>query len=178
MKKNFVFLVLAILAFSISAFAQDYSGTWQLDKEASKLDDRSKNIESMTVTIAQNDKEITLTTDTKRSASPDGGGRMGGGRMGGGMGGTDSATYTLDGKETKSEREGPMGKIPVSLKAKVGKDKLKLTRESTITTPMGAMTMTITDTLSLSADGTTLTLEREQTSPRGTSSNKFVLKKQ
>jgi len=174
MKKNFVFLVLAVLALSISAFAQDYSGTWQLDKEASKLDDRSKNIESMTVTIAQNNKEITLTTDTKRSASTESGGRMGGGRMGG----TDSATYTLDGKETKSEREGPMGKIPVSLKAKVGKEKLKLTRESNITTQMGAMTITITNTLSLSADDTTLTLERKQTSPHSTTSNKFVLKKQ
>ncbi len=175
MKKNFVFLVLTILAFSISAFAQDYSGTWVLDKEASKLDDRSKNIESMTVTITQSEKEITLTTDTKRAASPDGGGRMGGGR---GMGGTDSATYTLDGKETKAEREGPMGKIPVTLKAKVSKDKLKLSRNSEINTPMGAMTMTIADTLTLSADGKTLTLEREQTTPRGTSSNKFVLKKQ
>jgi len=177
MTKNLLLAVFAVLVLSAASFAQSYAGTWELDKAASKLEGRSKNIESMTATITQTEKEITVATDTKRAAPPEGSG-MGGGRgMGGGMGGTDTATYSLDGKETKAERQGPMGTIPVVLKAKVSEGKIKLTRDSTINTPMGTMTMTISDTLSLSADGATLTIKREQTTSNGSSTNTFVLKK-
>lgn len=192
MKKRLVLAAMAMFIFAVAASAQtsDYSGTWELDKTASKLDDRSKSIESMTVTITQTDKDITVRSETKRGAPPEGagmggngGGRpagMGGGmgRMGGGMmGGDSSTTYTLDGKETKTEQQGPNGAMPVSLKARSDGGKLKLSRESSFSGPMGEVTISTKDTLSLSADGKVLTIQREQSTPRGTQSNTFVLNK-
>ncbi|MBE7517524.1 MAG: hypothetical protein HS105_13105 [Chloracidobacterium sp.] len=176
MKRNVMFAAVAVLVFSFAAFGQDYSGTWNLDKAASKLDDRSKNIESMTLTITQTEKEITVATETKRAMSSEGG-RMGG-RMGGGMMGDSTTTYSLDGKAKKTEVKTQNGSMPASLKAKNEKDKLELTRDVSFSSPMGEVTILNKETLTLSADGRTLTMHREMSSPRGTTSNTFVFHKQ
>src|SRR4051794_21512349 len=133
MKTNFVLAAvfsLFVLAFTVSAQekAASFSGTWTLDVSKSKMSDRMP-IESQTLTVTQTDKDIKIETATKHAPPPAdkqdggkmGGGQMGGGgrRMGGGFGGSDgTTTYTLDGKETKTEVSGPMGSMPVSLKAK------------------------------------------------------------
>ena len=133
-KFTFLFFMVGILSLSVFAQAKpDYSGTWALDKEKSKLDERqAASIESQTLTVGQSEKELKVTVETKRNA-PAGGGRPGGGQgggrgMGGRMGGGDgTTTYSLDGKETTFERESPTGKIPVKLKAEFEKNgKLKL----------------------------------------------------
>lgn len=192
MKRNFVLAaIFSLFVFALAANAQDksanFAGTWALDLSKSKLGDHNM-IESQTLTVTQTDKDITIVTATKRPPPPTdapqgmdkpAGGHMGGGRMGGGpMGGGDgTTTYTLDGKETKSEISGPMGSIPVSLKAKVESGKLKLSRSSTFNGPMGEVTMTSKETWELSSDGNTLTVNSERSGPRGSETSTKVFTK-
>lgn len=175
----------------------DFSGTWALDVSKSKLGDRNMiESQTLTVTQTDKDIKVeTATKRLSRPAdsvqgekmppmpsanAPQGermpppadapqGGRMGGGRMGGGMmGGRDeTVTFSLDGKETKTEMPGPMGSIPVSLKAKFDAVKLKLSRNSTMNGPMGEMTISSNETWELSADGKTLTINVDRSGPRG-----------
>jgi hypothetical protein len=206
--KKLTFLSAFIFVLSLSAFAQtktNFSGTWELDKANSKLDERmAKSIESQTLTVTQTDKEFTVAVKTKRTPPPEmnggdkpkppadgaamppmGGGRgegmgrgQGGGR-GGMMGGGQDATttYSLDGKETTMQQESPMGQVPVTLKAKFDKDSLKVSRSSTFNGPMGEMTVSNKETYTLSADGKTLTVKRESESLRGSFSSESTYKK-
>ena len=158
----------------------DYSGTWSLDVSKSTMD-RARNIESMIMTVTQTETELSVTTETKRAAPPADapqGGRPGGGMGRGGFGGGDSKTvYSLDGKETKSEVEGPNGKMPLALKAKSEAGKLHLSRSSSFSGQMGDVTITTKETWELGADGKTLTVNREQSTPRGTNSSTLVFSK-
>lgn len=179
MKKNVFFgaiFSLLVLAFTASAQTSDYSGTWTLDVSKSKLGDRNM-IAEQTLTVVQTAKDITVTPATKRNPLPDGMG--GGGRPGGGgMGGGDAAmTYSLDGKETKTEIEGRMGKMPVTLTAKSEGGRLLLTSVSSFSGPMGEITVTTKENWELSADGKTLTINTERTTPRGTDSTTRVFSK-
>jgi hypothetical protein len=191
MKKTAMLLAVVFLL-AVGIFAQskpDYSGEWTLDKSKSKLDDRNSSIESMTVKATQTATDIKVESDTKRAAPAGGGGGgqgggmpgAGGGGMGGGMrgaGGPMTTTYMLDGKETTVEVESPNGKMPVKLKGSLESDgKLKLSSSRTFSGPNGEMTTTTKETWWLSDGGKTLTIKRESESPRGTSTNEFVLTK-
>lgn len=191
MKKT-IFIAALVCLTAFAAFAQDkkakdFSGSWTLDVGKSKLDERAR-IESMTLTVAQTDKDIKVETATKRLPPPEGAGGGGngqGGGMGRGMGrggfgggGDGTSVYTLDGKETTTEVDGRMGKIPVKLKAEIESGgSLKLSRSSTFTTPDGERTNTTKETWSLSEDGKTLTVKRESESPFGKNSSEMVFTK-
>ena len=186
MKKTF-FLAAFVCLMALSAVAQDkkatdFSGTWTLDASKSKLDERAR-IESMTLTVTQTDKDIKVETATKRLPPPEGAGNGQGNGQGvgmgrGGFGGGDGATtYTLDGKETTTEVEGRMGKVPVKLKGELDGGKLKLSRSMTFSGQMGEITTTTKETWSLSEDGKTLTVKRDMESPRGTNSSEMVFTK-
>ena len=185
--KKLYFLVAVFCLFSVGAMAQgkmstkDFSGTWVLDVSKSKLDERAR-IESMTMTVAQTEKELKVTTETKRQAPPAdaaGGSGGGGGRGGrGGFGGGDGTnTYTLDGKETTTQRETSMGPIPVKHTAMLDAGRVRISSSSTFTGQNGEVTITNKEAWSMSDDGKTLTVERESTSPRGTSSTTMVFAK-
>ncbi|HKX83501.1 MAG TPA: hypothetical protein VJL58_04710 [Pyrinomonadaceae bacterium] len=179
-----LFLAAACCLFAVSAFAQkssDFSGTWTLDVSKSKLDERAR-IESMTLTVTQTDKDIKIDSKTTRAPRPEGApGAMGGGGgmgRGGGFGmGDASETYTLDGKETKISQDGPNGPMPVILKAKSEAGKLELSSSRTFSGPMGEVTVSKKEAWSLADDGKTLTIARENTTPRGTSSSTLVFVK-
>ena len=183
MKKT-IFLTAIVCLLAISAFAQkkvDYSGNWTLDVSKSKLDERAR-IESMTMTVTQTDKDIKVETATKRTPPPadvQGNGQGGGMRRGGGFGGGDgTTTYTLDGKDTITETETPMGKMPVKLKAELEKDgKLKLNQSRTFNSPAGEVSLTTKETWTLAEDGKTLTVKRDTESPRGTNSSEMIFTK-
>ncbi|HMJ08795.1 MAG TPA: hypothetical protein VK468_07300 [Pyrinomonadaceae bacterium] len=183
--KRILFLGALCLAFCIAAFAQaktaDYSGTWTLDVSKSKLDERAR-IESMTMTVTQTAKDIKIDSKTTRAPRPDGaaGGTGGGGGFGrgGGFGSGDSSTtYTLDGKETKIEQESAMGKVPVTLTAKVEGGVLNLASARTFNGPNGVVTAATKETWTLSADAKTLTVVRENQTPRGSFSSTLVFAK-
>jgi hypothetical protein len=88
-----------------------------------------------------------------------------------------SESYTLDGKETKISVEGPNGPMPVVLRAEAQSDKLQLTSSRTFSGQMGEMTATKKEVWALSDDGKTLTIVRENITPRGTSSSTLVFNK-
>ena len=99
---------------------------------------------------------------------------------GGGFGGSVDATtvYSLDGKETVGEVDGPMGKMPVTYKATAGSDgTLVLTSARSFNGPMGEVKLTTKETWKLSPDGKTLTVERENTTPRGAQISTLVFVK-
>lgn len=183
MKRNFLFAALVMTfaaAISISAQSKptDFSGKWNLDVSKSKMGDRMP-VESQTLTVAQTVKELMVETDTKRPEPPaNNGGRAGGGRMGGMGGGDAKATYGLDGKETKTEIDGQMGKTTMTYKAKFDGPKLKLSSTRNVSSPMGEFTIPTNETWELSADGKTLTIDRETVTPRSTISSTLVYAKQ
>jgi hypothetical protein len=183
--KKIIFLSVFVCLTALSVFAQDkkadFSGTWTLDAGKSKLDERAR-IESMTLTVAQSDKEVKIETAIKRLPPPDGlsqgDGQGGGMRRGGGFGGGDGTTlYSLDGKETTSEVEGRMGKSFVKSKGEIDGGKLKLSSVRVMNTQMGEVSITTRETWTLSDDGKTLTVKREMESPRGTNSSEMVFTK-
>ena len=186
-------LSLALFAISMMAAAAlaqgkaNYSGTWQLDKEKSTLAGPMR-ADGMTMTVAQSAKEIKVDTVVKRpppmevpgGGTPPAGFPGGSGRgMGRGFGmGDSSTTYSLDGKELKIEMDGPNGKMPVVYKGTQEADgSLKLSSVRTFNGPNGAVTMTVKETWKLSADGKTVTIDRENTNPRGAQTSKLVFVK-
>jgi hypothetical protein len=175
MKKNFVLAIaVALCAMAISASAQkgaDLSGTWNLDIKSSELGQQAAMIKSQTLTITQKDGKLTVSTKTERNAPPadtaggagGGGGQRpvgGGGGMGGG-GGAGEQSYTLDGKEVSTERQGPNGAITIKTKAELSGNKVTITTVS----PGPNGDTTTTTTYELSSDGKGLTVNREN--PRG-----------
>ncbi len=177
MKKNFVLsaavMVLA-LAFTVSAQkAGDLSGKWNLDLAKSDLGQGAGMIKSQTLTITQSGTSFKVATATERNAPPDGGGAPpaggGGGRTGGGMGGgAGEMSYTLDGKEVSTERQGPNGAITIKTKAEQTGNKVVITTVSP--GPNGDVKQTAT--YELGADGKTLTVSRE--SPRGATKSVYT----
>lgn len=77
-----------MLALSVMAMAQksaNFAGTWELDKSKSKMDERmAARINSITLTVTQDDKEIKV--ERKQDMAPPPGGGAGGGGAGGGGG--------------------------------------------------------------------------------------------
>jgi hypothetical protein len=161
----------------------DFSGKWVLDISKSKLEERMR-IESMTLTVSQTAKDIKTESLTKRTPPPNGmtpGGGRGG--MGGVLAGTgpDIHTYTLDGKETTEDASAAnpgMGMAGAKLKAELQKDgTLNLSLVRKFNTPMGEAEAATREKWTLSADGKTLTIDRDQTTPRGSFSAKMVFTK-
>jgi hypothetical protein len=181
MKKLF-FAMAVVCLFAFGAFAQkapNFSGTWTLDVSKSKLGDRN-NIESQTLTVTQSDKDIKYETATKRTAPPAGSGGGGGMGGGGGRGGDMPATFTLDGKDIKMDMPGPGGTTsPATMNGKWDGSKLVLTTVRSFTNPQTgeAITSTTKQTWELGADGKSLTITSDSTSPRGTNSSTRVFTK-
>ncbi len=191
MRKTTVLTAFFCLLLATGAvFAQDqmkaagnFAGTWELDTAKSKMPERMR-IESMSMNVTQTGNELKVETTTKHSApteqkSADGSGAAamgsGTGRMGGGggmggrgmMDGTQTVTYSLDGKETKVETPGIPG-ASATLKAKAEKDgKLQLSSSRTFNGQAGEMTLTTKDTWELADSGKTLKITRSSESPRG-----------
>jgi hypothetical protein len=175
-------MILGVAAVSAQDKTTNFAGNWELDAGKSKLSDMMR-IESMTMNVAQTDKDLTIETKTKRAERPEGemrggngggngGGRRGGGRMGRGMGGDGTFNYTLDGKETSATSG------DAKLKAKFEKDgKLKLMQTRNLETPMGAVSIKTNETWELKDDDKTLIVKRDTETPRGTQSSEMYFTK-
>lgn len=159
----------------------NFAGTWALDKSKSaNLPQQWANLESLTLTVTQDAKQLSVNSETKmaQDANAGTGGGMGGGR-GRGMGGfPPSATYMLDGSESSVEAMGGRGGT-TTLKAewKDGGKTLVLKRVSKFNFQGSDVTATTTEDWSLSADGKTLTVKRTSESPRGTQTSTLVFDK-
>ena len=171
-----------VFAMAAHAAAPNFAGTWTLDKSKSQgLNPRQQNAESVSWSVTQTDKEITIDekiTGGQMSGPPGGGpagGGGGGGRgMGGGFGGP--RTFNLDGSETSGE----MGRGKFVRKATMSSDgkTLELVTKSTLQGQDGEVTITSNDKLSLSADGKVLTVVRHsEGGPRGPQDSTLVFNK-
>jgi hypothetical protein len=161
--------------------ATSFAGEWALDKSKSELPQMMANIEGMTLTVTQDDKQLTAEYKIifPEGAGPGGGG---GGRPGGGGGGgrgPNKSTYSLDGKKTTVSTETPNGAFTTDYEAKWSADgkTLELKTVRHVNFQGNAMDLPTTEKWELSADGKTLTVNRTSESPRGTTSSKLVFTK-
>ncbi len=183
-----------VFALAVHAAAPtSFAGSWTLDKSKSQgLNPRIQNADSVTWTITQDAKTITIEekvtggtppanmggTGTPPAGGPPAGAQGGGqgpgrGGMGGGMGAP--RTYNLDGSETSGE----MGQAKFVRKAVLSSDgkTLELTQKVTFQGPEGEVTSNSSDKLSLSADGKVLTAVRHSEGRRGPQDSTWVLNK-
>ena len=171
----------------LAASAQNkanFAGTWSLDKSKSQgLSQRMQGADSVTWTITQDDKAISIDTKVTGGQPPAGGapGGGGGGGMGGGTGGGRAMgpqSYNLDGTETTSEIGGGQMTGKASNKATWSGSTLELMRKSTFNGPNGEVTSTNSQKLSLSGDGKVLTAVVHSEGPRGPQDSTLVFNKQ
>lgn len=185
MKIKIVLMAVFCMILGASAInAQDkttnFAGNWELDTAKSKMSERTR-VESMTLNVAQTEKDLTVETKTKRAERPEGemrgnggGGAGRGGMMGGG--GDMTSVYTLDGKETTVSGGGTGD---AKFKAELKKDgKLKLVQTRSFETQMGAMSVKNTETWELQNEGKVLKVTRETETPRGTQTSEMYFNKQ
>lgn len=188
MRKLFLIagLTTAFLLVVAAAGAQNkanFAGTWGLDKAKSQgLSQGMQNAESVTWTITQDDKQISIDSKTVAGQAAAAPGSGGGGGMGSGRGaGAPSGprTYTLDGKEVTTDAGGQMGgnNTTKSTWSSDGKT-LELSSVRTGNFNGNEFKATTTEKLSLSADGKVLTVVRHSESPRGTQDSTLVFNKQ
>jgi hypothetical protein len=174
-----------------AAAPANFAGTWTLDKSKSQgLNQRMQGADSVTWTIAQTDKTITVEEKVTggqmgggggapaggapAGAPPQGGGPGGGGRGGMGMGGP--RTFNLDGSETTAD----VGRGKVARKATWSGDgkTLELASKTTFQGQDGnEITSTTNEKLSLSGDGKILTVTRHSEGPRGPQDSTYVFTK-
>jgi len=162
-----------IFALAVSAAAPvNFAGTWTLDKgKSQRLSPRVQDADSVTWTITQTDKVITVEEKITGGAMTGSPGSGGGGR--GGFGGP--RTYNLDGSETTAD----VGRGKATRKVSWASDgkTLELSTKSVFQGQEGEMTMTSTEKLQLSGDGKTLTVTRHSEGPRGPQDSTYVFTK-
>lgn len=215
MKKSLIGCTLALVlmagvSIANSSAPADFSGTWVLDKSKSDgLPRQLQNVESYTMVVRQDDKQLTVEnkivggaraggepngasgdsgTPRERGAQDDnmgrrrgGAGGQGGGRGGrGGMGmGMGTATYKLDGSETKVESAGGRGGA-ATLKAqwKDGGKVLELKNSRSFSMQGNEMTRTVKDRFELTDGGKTLKVKRSVDGMQGSQESTLVFSKQ
>jgi hypothetical protein len=151
-----------IAAVAASA-ATNFAGTWELDKSKSQLTGRMANIDSLTWTITQTDKDLTI-----ESQASGGGNQMP----------AQKTTYSLDGKETTVEFGGQMpGKA--TLKATWSSDGkvLELSQVRHASMQGNEVTITTKEHWELAEGGKVLKVHRVSESPRGTQESTLVFNK-
>jgi hypothetical protein len=170
-----------ITALALAAFGTtgglpvSFAGSWTLDKEKSQgLNQRFQNAEKVTCVIAQDDKTISVEWKFEGGQPPAGGAGGGGGR-----GPAGPQTYNLDGKEVTAEAGGQMGGTN-TMKASWSDATKTLELMSVRAGSVNGQDFkaTMTDKMSLSADGKVLTIVRHSESPRGTQDSTLVFNKQ
>ena len=168
-----IFVMLSAGVMTAFAATPNFSGTWLLDKTKSKdLPRQWENVESVTMTVTQDDKQLTVDNKIKRNENADQGGGRGMGMMG-------VSTFKLDGSENKVETTGERA-MTSTFKAVPSKDGKTLELDTVRKGDFqgNEVTFTTKETWELSADGKTLTVNRSSESPRGSQSSTLVFAKQ
>ena len=148
------------------------AGAWALDKAKSELPQNLQNVEGVTWTVTQDDKE--LKREQKIEGAP-AGPPPGGGGGGRGMGGGGPLTVKLDGSETTAEN--PRGKSTTKAKWTNDGKVLEIKTVANFSTPNGDITSTTTEHWELADGGKTLKVHRVAETPQGTRETKYVFTK-
>ena len=166
MKKITVLTAMFCLFFqavvAVFAATPNFTGNWELDINKSKLPD-TMQIESMTLTVVQTEKDLSIQTATKRAR-----GGMGSPMRRGGDG-NQTVIYSLEGRETNAEiGSGAMAGKETRRAAVTSDGKLSLTLMRSFNRETGdTVTMKTNDTWELMDDGKTLKVIRYMETPRG-----------
>ena len=173
-----------MLALSVLALAQkgaDFAGTWELDKSKSKIDERmASRINSITLTVTQDDKEIKVERKQDMAPPPGGGGgggAGGGGGRGGGFGGMGAGNqnFKLDGSEVVTENQ--RGKSATKVKWLDGGKILEVSTNSTFNTQNGEITSKATEHWELIDGGKALKVHSTRETPNGAIETTYVYNK-
>jgi hypothetical protein len=154
----------------------NFAGAWALDKAKSQLQGPMQNIEGMTWTVTQDDKE--LKREQKIDGAPPAGGPPGGGGGGGrgmGMGGGGALAVKLDGSETTTEN--PRGKSTTKAKWAGDGKVLEVTVVRNVSTPNGDFTVTTKEHWELADGGKTLKVHQSTETQQGTRETTLVFTK-
>lgn len=164
------------LATLAAGAAANFAGTWNLDKTKSQgLSQRMQGFDSVTWTITQDDKTISIDQQTTGGQQPPAGGGGGGGPRPMGP-----QSYNLDGKEATSDQTFGQMTGKLTTKATWAGNDLELSRKTSFTGQDGTERVsTSTQKLSLSADGKVLTAVVHSEGGRGgPTDSTLVLNKQ
>ena len=176
MKKITVLAAIFCLCFqavvAVFAATPNFAGNWELDVSRSKLPD-TMQIESMTLTVVQTEKELSIQSATKRAR--------------GGMGspmrrgdGNQTVIYSLEGKEINAEiSSGAMAGRETRRASVTSDGKLSLTLMRSFNSEAGGtVTQKTNDTWELMDEGKTLKVIRYMETPRGaTNAEMYFTKK-
>ena len=173
------------LLFAVAASAAaptNFAGTWVLDKSKSKdlPQQWADNLESYTLTVSQDEKQLTVDNkiNWKEGGGSDAQSGQGRGRGGMGRGMPTSLTYKLDGSETSMEW-GERGTSTLKAEWKDDGKALELTSVRKFTSRDGEQrSSTSKERWELSADGKTLTINRASETQRGEMKSTLVFNKQ
>ncbi len=166
MKRKFAVLGVACLVFALGLVAAsakaNFSGTWTLDK--TKSEGLPPALKDQVMTVTQTDDKLVienkLTTEQGETNQTD--------------------TYTLDGKPADFTAKGPgglEGKGKRTAKWTADGNAIDVSEEILFDTPQGSATVEITRKWTLSADGKTLQIDMNVSSPMGSQQIKRVLVK-
>jgi chitinase len=150
-------LLVSMVAMALAA-AQNYAGTWALDKSKSgELPRMWQNADSIQMDVTQNDKTLGVTVK--------------GGR------GDETLNYNLDGTPSTVDMGGRMpGKATLAAKVNAdGSVELKTQRE--VNFQNNPVTLKTTEVWQLADGGKTLKVKRTSESPRGTQESNLVFAK-
>src|SRR5882724_4305363 len=169
----------------VSAASANFSGTWVLDKSKSQgLPPQIENSESYTMVVSQDDQQLTVENKIVGGRRPGGGepgaGGQGGGRGRGGPGmGMGTATYKLDGTETKIESAGGRGGAAI-LKAqwKDSGKALELMTTRSFNFQGNETTRTTKERWELADGGKALKVKRTVDGPQGSQESTLVFIRQ
>lgn len=166
MKRNLMTVSVALLVFAFglvgAAAKANFSGTWTLDK--TKSEGLPPAIKDQVLTVTQTGDKLTI--DSKLTMEQ-------GEQL-------DNSVYTLDGKPADFTAKGPggaEGKGKRTAKWSADGNGIEVSEAIIYETPDGAVTVDITRKWTLSADGKTLTIDMNVTSPMGTQQIKRVMVK-
>ena len=166
MKKITVLTAMFCLFFqavmAVFAATPNFAGNWELDVSKSKLPD-TMQIESMTLTVVQTEKDLSIQTATKRARGGTGSPMRRGGD------GNQTVTYSLEGKETNAEIGSGVMAGKETRRASVTSDgKLSLTTTRNFNNETGGtVTLKTNDAWELMDEGKTLKVIRYMETPRG-----------
>lgn len=154
---------MAVGSLAMNAAPTNFAGAWVLDKAKSEnLPQNLANAESVTWTVTQDDKQITVEPQVV-----------------GGRGQAQKATYNLDGSETTADVSlGQMsGKATRKAKWMDGGKTLELNQVINADFQGNPVTITSVEHWELSADGKMLKVHRKSESPRGAQEYKLTFNK-
>jgi hypothetical protein len=156
-------LVLAsMVGFWVVGAASDFSGTWALDKSKSTLEGQMANIESMTLKVTQDAKQLKVESETVGQRGPQ----------------NQTSTYNLDGSESTVDIEGRFpGKAKLKAKWTGDGKALELNSVRNLNIQGNDVTITQVDHWELAEGGKVLKVHRKVESPRGTNEMTLVFMK-